>query len=173
MPEFISFLGSSLFGVGKSRGFEGGEVEVEAGGFEVGDGSEEGEVTEASGDAFSELQFAVDGLDGCTGYPAFEEPEDSFPVAFEGAGKFAEWFQSASRSPSTPPFERGFVAGGQHVLQAFAQPEGAAQFGGKGVMGERGSGDKKEMDCHINCHSLFDSDASRYSSPSPTASSRR
>ena len=38
---------------------------------------------------------------------------------------------------------------------------------------ERGSGDKKEMDCHINSQSSFDSHASRYSSPSPTASSHR
>ena len=70
---------------GKSRGFERREVEVKAGGFEVGDGPEELEVAEASGDAFGELEFAVDGFYRGAGYPALEVAEDSVPVRFEGA----------------------------------------------------------------------------------------
>ena len=62
-----------------------GEVAVKAGGFEVGDGSEKGKVTEASGDAFGELEFAVDDFYGSVGYPALEVAEDSVPVRFAGA----------------------------------------------------------------------------------------
>ena len=69
----------------KSRGFERGEVEVKAGGFGVGDGSEKGEVGEASGDAFGELEFAVDGFYGSAGYPALEVAEDS---QAKGAAQF-------------------------------------------------------------------------------------
>ena len=60
-----------------------GKLEGEPDRFEVRDGAEEGEVSEAASHAFGELDLLVDGFHGGAGDTASEEAEDAVPVTLE------------------------------------------------------------------------------------------
>ncbi len=70
------------------------EIEVEGCGFEVGDGSGERKIPEASCYAFGQFELAIDGFNGGAGYPAPEESEDSFPMILECAGELLKRHQA-------------------------------------------------------------------------------
>jgi hypothetical protein len=51
------------------------------------------EVTEATGNALSHLEQAVDGLDGGVGQAGFKVGQNAVEVIFKDSGKFAEGFE--------------------------------------------------------------------------------
>ena len=102
---------------------------MKASGFEIGDDAEVTQRAKTSGQTLSELEQAVNHLDGTIGKPSFQKGDNAAPVFLNALCQLAEGLEPTELGALAPPAQGLLIFVGEDVLEHVAQAESATEFG--------------------------------------------
>ena len=102
---------------------------MKTGGFEVSHDAKVAQGAKPSGQTLSQLEQAVNCLDGAIGEPSLQECDHPAPMFLDALCQVPKGFEPTELGPFAPPAQRLLIFVSEDVLEHVAQADGATEFG--------------------------------------------